>query len=193
MNMTVQDLRPAIIPRSDQLNSEQLIAGPMTVRVAEVQVGSAEQPVVVHYENENGRPYKPCKTMLRVLILAWGPDGTQWAGQSMTLYSDPKVRFGGDEVGGIRISHLTGIPPKGIDVKLTATRGKKVLHHIDLLTVEGDAPPTLAQVLAIIPKIKGQKGRTAAEAMIEQLPFEDQLTATEALDARVASLQTGGA
>lgn len=193
MNMTVQDLRPAIIPRSDQLNSEQLIAGPMTVRVADVQVGSAEQPVVVHYEDENGRPYKPCKTMLRVLILAWGPDGTQWAGQSMTLYSDPKVRFGGDEVGGIRISHMTGIPPKGIDVKLTATRGKKVLHHIDLLTFEDKAAPTLAEVLALIPRVKGQKGQTTAEAMIEALPFEDQMAATEALEKHVAALKAGAA
>lgn len=189
MNLTIEDLRPAIIPRSDQLNAEQLIAGPMTVRVSDVQVGSSEQPVIVHYDDEAGRPYKPCKTMLRVLILAWGQDGTKWPGQSMTLYSDPLVRFGGEEVGGVRISHMTGIPAKGIDVKLTAKRGKKVLHHIDMLEAKKADVATLADVLALVERVKGAKGKAAVEQAIAGLPFEDQIAATEALEARIEALK----
>ena len=61
MNATVEDLRATIVPKSDQLNAEQLLSGPMTIRVTEVRVSdSAEQPVVVHYEGDDGRPYKPC-------------------------------------------------------------------------------------------------------------------------------------
>ena len=76
MNATVEDLRQTIIPKSDQLNAEQLLGGPMTVTVSEVKVSdSGEQPVVVHYDGENGRPFKPCKTMRKVLIHAWGADG----------------------------------------------------------------------------------------------------------------------
>lgn len=133
MNATVEDLRATIIPKSDQLNAEQLLGGPMTVTVTEVKLGSGEeQPVIVHYEGENGRPFKPCKTMRKVLIHAWGPNGRQWAGRSMTLYNDPSVKFGGDDVGGIRISHLTDIP-QTVKVSLTSTRGKKAKYEIKRL------------------------------------------------------------
>ena len=136
MNIAVSDLRPTIIPRSDQINAEQLLSGPVTITVADVRVSSTpEQPVVVHYEGDNGRPYKPCLTMRKVLILAWGPDGREWAGKSMSLYCDPQVKFGGAEVGGIRISHLSDID-RDIQVSLTATKGKKALHTIKRMQVQ---------------------------------------------------------
>lgn len=129
----VRDLRATIVPKSDQLNSEQLLSGPITVTVTSVNVSdSAEQPVSIHYEGEDGRPFKPCKTMRKVLILAWGQDGSQWAGKSMTLYNDPTVTFGREKVGGIRISHLSDIA-RDIAVSLTATKGKKTLHTIKAL------------------------------------------------------------
>ena len=122
MSIDVSDLRSTIIPKSDQLNAEQLLGGPITVTITDVRIGSsAEQPISVHYEGENGRPYKPCKTMRKVLIFAWGPDGREWIGRGLTLYNDPQVKFGGDEVGGIRISHMTDID-RDVQVSLTATR-----------------------------------------------------------------------
>ena len=134
----IADLRSTIVPKSDQLNAEQLLAGPMTITVSEVRTSASdEQPVVVHYEGENGRPYKPCKTMRKVLVLAWGEDGRKWPGKSMTVFNQPDVKFGGQEVGGIRISHLSDIS-KDIQVALTATRGKKAQHVIKRLE-SGDA------------------------------------------------------
>lgn len=187
----VSDLRFSIVPKSDQLNSEQLLAGAITIRVTDVRVGSTdEQPICVHYEGEGGRPFKPCKTMRKVLIFAWGADGREWIGRSMTLYCDPQVRFGGAEVGGIRISHMSDISAP-IKVSLTATKGKKALHTILPLVVEEDAPPTLEQALALIAAVKGQKGKAAAEAMIARLPFEQQMTATDALTARIEALKGG--
>lgn len=130
-----RDLRPTIVPKSDQLNSEQLLTGPLTIRVTGVTVTSnAEQPVTISYEGDDGRPYKPCKTMRKVLILAWGHDGSEWAGKSMTLFHDPAVKFGGQSVGGIRISHVSHID-RDIAVALTATKGKKTLHTIKALKV----------------------------------------------------------
>lgn len=130
-----RDLRPTIVPKSDQLNSEQLLTGPLTIRVSGVTVtNNAEQPVTIHYDGDDGRPYKPCKTMRKVLILAWGHDGSAWAGKSMTLYHDPAVKFGGQSVGGIRISHVSHID-RDIAVALTATKGKKTLHTIKALKV----------------------------------------------------------
>lgn len=128
-----RDLRPTIVPKSDQLNSEQLLTGPITITVTGVTVTtSAEQPVTIHYSGDDGRPYKPCKTMRKVLILAWGHDGSAWAGKSMTLFNDPAVKFGGQSVGGIRISHVSHIS-RDIAVALTATKGKKTLHTIKVL------------------------------------------------------------
>lgn len=136
-----RDLRPTIVPKSDQLNSEQLLTGPLTIRVTGVTVTSnAEQPVTISYEGDDGRPYKPCKTMRKVLILAWGHDGSEWAGKSMTLFHDPAVKFGGQSVGGIRISHVSHID-RDIAVALTATKGKKTLHTIKALKAAPAARP----------------------------------------------------
>lgn len=133
MNATVEDLRPTIIPKSDQLNAEQLLGGPMTVTVTDVRLGAGEeQPVRVHYDGEGGRPFLPCKTMRKVLIHAWGPNGRDWVGRSMTLYNDPTVKFGGEDVGGIRISHMTDIP-RDVKVSLTTTRGKKAKYEVKRL------------------------------------------------------------
>jgi hypothetical protein len=133
MNASVEDLRPTIIPKSDQLNAEQLLGGPMVLTVTDVRVSeSGEQPVTVHYAGEGGRPFKPCKTMRKVLIHAWGPDGRVWVGRSLKVYNDPTVRFGGDDVGGIRISHLSDIE-RDVKVSLTSTRGKKAKYEIKRL------------------------------------------------------------
>lgn len=134
----ISNLNDTIIPKSDQLNSEQLLGAPMTVRIVSVSRGSAEQPISISYENDNGRPYKPCKSMRKVLIFAWGEDGNQWLGKSMTLFCDQNVKWAGEKVGGIRISHLSDIE-RDISVALTATRGKKDTHIIKKLATQSQA------------------------------------------------------
>ena len=125
MSNNITDLRDTIVPKSDQLNSDQLLGGPITITITSVRRGSGDdQPVVVHYENEAGRPYKPCLTMRKVLIFAWGEDGSQWAGRMLTLYNKRDVKWGGVEVGGIRISHMSHVDGD-IKLSLAATRGKK--------------------------------------------------------------------
>lgn len=141
MSNNVRDLRDTIIPKSDQLNADQLLGGPVTVTVTDVRRGGGEdQPIVIHYDGEGGRPYKPCKSMRKVLVFAWGSDGREWIGRSMTLYNRPDVKFGGEEVGGIRISHLSDIE-RDIAISLTATRGRKEQTRIkridDADTVQG--------------------------------------------------------
>jgi hypothetical protein len=42
------DISDSIIPKSDQLNAEDLLSGPRTVTVAEVRKGTPEQPVEIH-------------------------------------------------------------------------------------------------------------------------------------------------
>ncbi len=119
MNKETLDLSEAILPKSDQLNADDLLVGPITVDIVDVNRGNKEQPVVIVI---NGRqPYKPCKSMCRVLISAWGNDGKSWIGRSMTLYCDPSVKFGGVAIGGIRIRHLSDIS-KTLSMILTKSR-----------------------------------------------------------------------
>lgn len=132
----ILDLRTTIVPKSDQLNADQLIGGPMTITVSRVSATSGDQPVTVHYDGDKGRPYKPCLTMRKVLVLAWGHDGNKWPGRSMRVYNDPDVRFGKDTVGGVRISHLSHIE-RDIKVSLAVTKGKKALYEIRKLE-DGD-------------------------------------------------------
>lgn len=118
------DITKTTEPRSDQQNFDDYVAGPKTVTITEVKAGSAEQPVELHLAEYPGRPYKPGKSMRRVLIACWGAEASAYAGRKMTLYGDPTIKFGGQTVGGIRIaalSHLDG--PKTI--ALTVTRGKR--------------------------------------------------------------------
>lgn len=138
------DMAQAIVPKSDQTNADDLLAGPRTVKVTGVTVrGGQEQPVSISYEGDNGKPYKPCKSMCRVIVTAWGADSSQYAGRSMTLYCDPKVTWAGMAVGGIRISHMSDI--KGdLTMALTATRGNKKPYTVKPLTVQESAPDLIS-------------------------------------------------
>jgi hypothetical protein len=135
------DIAKTIEPRSDQQNYDDVAIAPRTVTVTEVRVGSAEQPVELHLEEFPGRPYKPSKSMRRVLVAAWGSDGSKYVGRRLTIYGDPDVKFGGERVGGIKISHLSHIE-KRMSMPLTVTRGKRVLHTVEPL--RDDAPTTRA-------------------------------------------------
>ena len=104
------DISSAIIAKSDQMNAIDLMGGPQIVTIADAFEGSREQPVViVTSEFGKGRPFKPSKTALRVLGLAWGEHTSVWIGRRVELYRDPSVRWAGEEVGGIRIQGLSDI------------------------------------------------------------------------------------
>jgi len=137
MSEQKMSLRDTIEPKSDQLNYDDVAAKPITDKVVGLAQGSAEQPVIVRLEKN--RDFKPCKSMRRVLIAAWGDKGKDWIGQSLTMYGDPSVKFGGVEVGGIRISHVTGID-KPVTLKLTTTRSKRADYVVKPLAVAEPEP-----------------------------------------------------
>lgn len=139
------DLTESIAPKSDQLNSDDLLTGPRTFTIEKVEQGTAEQPVNVHLVEFPGRPFKPSKTVRRLMVAAWGKDSTAYTGRRMTLYRDPAVRFGGQDVGGIRVSHMSHID-KRIVVALTITRGKRAPYTVEPLIEAAPVTPTEAQV-----------------------------------------------
>lgn len=118
------DISETLAPKSDQINADDLMTGPATVTVKEVTKGTAEQPVNVELVEYPGRPYKPSKSMRRILAAAWGAEASAWAGRRITIFRNPEIRFGGSTVGGIEISALSHLE-KPLTVALTATRGKR--------------------------------------------------------------------
>lgn len=129
-----QDMRGVIEPRSDQINADDFLSGPRTVKIKSVSISpGTEQPVTI--ELEGSKPWRPCKSMSRLLVAAWGPDAKEYAGRSVTLYCDPKVKWGGMEVGGIRVSHMSHID-SDLVLALTMTKGKKAPTRVKPLKAE---------------------------------------------------------
>lgn len=136
------DISTAAQPRSDQLNSDDLIGGPQIVTITEVRKGNDEQPVeIVTAEFGPGRPYKPGKSMIRVLLSAWGKEASTFVGRRLMLYRDPDIRFGKDTVGGIRISAMSHIDQR-LTLALTVTRGRRAPFTVEPLPA---GPPAIAE------------------------------------------------
>lgn len=118
------DISNAIIAKSDQLNAIDLAGGSRNVTVTEVSKGTIEQPVnIVTDVFGDKRPFKPSKTVLRMLALAWGKETTAWVGRSMTIYREPSVKWGGEEIGGIRIKALSHIDAP-MEFNLATAKGR---------------------------------------------------------------------
>lgn len=144
--MSDMDVSDTLAPRSDQQNYDDYIAGPKTVSVVEVKKVQGDQPLELHLTEYPGRPFKPSKSMRRVLAAGWGKDASQWAGKALTLYGDPSVRWAGQPVGGIRISHMSGLDGP-LEVPLTISRGKREKFTVQPLQQAQQQPPTDWQAL----------------------------------------------
>ena len=166
------DIAKAIEPRSDQQNYDDYVAGPRTVTVTEVD-RDKEQRVSIHLAEYPGRPFKPSKTNLRLIAQAWGTEAAAWTGRRMTLAGDPTVKFGGQQVGGIRVVALSHID-KPFTAALTATRGKRTTYKVDALP-DAPAPPPIPEDVQTLAQYqdyyrhRAQNGATSEElAMIQQ-------------------------
>lgn len=126
------DLSRTIIPKSDQLNFEDVQSSSITAAIKSVRAGNSEQPVFIDLDGYDGRPYKPSKSMRRVLIGGWGNDGHSWVGKTLTLIGDSTVKFGGVAVGGIKVSAMSDIN-SDFSLMLTTSRGKRSEHRVKKL------------------------------------------------------------
>lgn len=142
------DIAATTQPKSDQQNFDDYVGGPKTVTVAECKVfDRPEQPVELHLVEFPGRPYKPSKSMRRVLLNCWGNDPSVYSGRSLTLYGDPTVKFGGKEVGGIKISHMSHINGRQ-SFPLSVSRGQRETYTVEPLVTVLPAPDGWADDVA---------------------------------------------
>lgn len=155
------DMSAVIVPKSDQINADDLLAGPRTIKITRVELRpGSEQPVSIFFDGDNGKPWKPCKSMARVLVYVWGADANNYVGRSLTLYCDKTVKWGGMEVGGIRISHMSHMPD-ATTMALTATKGSRKPFTVRPLVVAEPDPPA-----PIDPEVR-ESGEYAASQGVE--------------------------
>jgi len=134
----MSDLSQVIKPKSDQLNADDLVSGDLTIRIREVRVnqGAKEQPVAIFFDGDNGKPWKPCKTMARALTQLWGTcDSQQFVGRSVVLYNDPSVTWAGVKVGGIRIRAVSHMA-EPTEIAVSKSKGQRALMRVGTINAE---------------------------------------------------------
>lgn len=143
----MNDMTSVIVAKSDQINADDLLGRTMTITIEDVIIkGGQEQPVSIVFAGSD-KVFRPCKSMSRVLVNVWGPDAKQYIGRSMTLYRDPSVKWGGMEVGGIRISHMSDIDSK-VTMALTMTKANRKPFTVQPLIADKKPEPTPIDIYA---------------------------------------------
>jgi hypothetical protein len=147
------DVTEYIQAKSNQLNADDLIGGPITVQIIEARKGDQKQPVVLRISGGHC-PWKPCKTMMRLMVSAWETtNAKRWEGRWITLYRDGSVNApdGTKNAGGIRVSAMSHID-RDKTFALTESRGKKKAWKVKQLRPpearnQGAPTANLARVL----------------------------------------------
>lgn len=122
-------------PKSDQLNADDLIGGPLTITIRDaVETDDPKQTLWVYYYGDGGKPYKPNTGMRRAMAHIWGdPQTAELVGRSLMLYQDPSVKFGSDTVGGIRIAEASHMAATK-QFLIAVSKGKRQLYTVKPLT-----------------------------------------------------------
>ncbi len=158
------DISGTVEVKSDQLNSDDLITGARILEITAVKkVNSPDQPIVIDYKGANGHPYKPCKSMRRILILGWGANGENYIGRQIEVFNDPNVKWAGKNYGGIRISKMSHLKQE-LNTMLTVSRGRKAPYKVLKIEVEAKVPVS-ESALAVI-KGNLDKAKTMADLQV---------------------------
>jgi hypothetical protein len=158
------DLSTYAAPKSDQMNAEDLLSGPLTVTIVGVrETGSEQQPIAIRLA-EFPREWKPSKTAIRVLIAGWGRETEPYAGRRLTLFRDPTVKWAGEPIGGIRISHMSHLKDgKRFAVYLAESQKKRAPTVIEPLPDAAPVSPPVDEATVERNSLLNQI-RAAAEA-----------------------------
>ena len=141
------DMTESIRPKSDQLDADELLSGPRTFTITEVRKGPSDEQPFDFILAEHPRPWRPCKTVRKLIVAAWGPETTVCHGRRLTLVRDPSVTWAGEAVGGIRVSHMSHLKDsKPLRVSVQATSKTKTAILIQPLSDAAPPPDYAAQI-----------------------------------------------
>lgn len=189
------DISNTIEAKSDQQNAIDYASGPRIVTISEARKGDADQPVELHLQEHPGKPYKPSKSMRRVLVKVWGSDASLYVGRRLELFNEPTVKWAGQPVGGIRISRASDLEAP-VKIPLQVAKGK--IEHVTVQPLPDASPkqPSISQQtwqeITTLATEKGveQPGPWAAEQLGRKLNGPQEIT--EAEGDRLLELLTTG-
>jgi hypothetical protein len=185
------DIGDTIQAKSDQLNADDLIGGPLLITITGVQVKDNpkdEQPVFVHYQGGQGRPWKPSKGMRSLLVACWGKHSADYVGRQLLLFRNPEVQWGGKPVGGIQIAEASHID-RDVRAFLQVRKGTKAEFIVKQLRQQTQAQaqrslPPPAEDETTADDVRGWIADCHTVAELERLwrnkavaPFREQLQA----------------
>lgn len=135
------DLSDTILANSDQLTAIDLLSGDKVIKITDIKkIEDQKQTVLIFYEGDGGKPWKPCKGMRRCLGIGWSLDGSKYIGRSVKIFRNPKVLYSGKELGGIQIRAMSDIPAK-FTTFITICRGKVEPITIEKLEITSKPAP----------------------------------------------------
>lgn len=143
MTSDVMSMREFLTIKTDRFNYEHFISGPKTLKVSRLgkKVDQGKPRLLVFFEGHEDTPYWVPLGMAKCIA---SPDGwgespfADWVGRSMTLFGEPTVQYGGKELGGVRVSHLSHIE-KPYTTKISIRRGVRIDYEILPLKVAASA------------------------------------------------------
>lgn len=179
------DISHLLAPKSDQLDAVDLLGGPQTFTIDAVSVDRSEQPMSIRLR-EFPRVWRPGLSMRRVMAACWGSETDEWVGRRVTLFCEPRVKFGGEEVGGTRISHLSHLDEAEKKIPLIVSKGKTAIYKVRRLVEQ--APPQQQAPAGPTPE---QVAATTDVALLRQ-GLADFPHLRDVIEARLAELETEG-
>jgi hypothetical protein len=173
------DVSETLAPKSQQLDNIDLTHGPRTFTVTKVELrDNEEQPLWIHLA-EFPRPWPPNVNMRRVIAAVWGRESDAWVGRRLTLFRDPRIKFGNDTPGGTRISHMSHID-KAIEVPVLASKGRSATYKVEPLAESPGAEAVTREDIAACESIPQLR------KWWKEIPNRD---ARAVIDARVKELE----
>lgn len=133
------DVSPTLVGDSNRLNAADLMEGPQTFTVANVEVNlrDKKRPWSMHLVELPGKPYQPPLGMRKVIAHAWGRESDAYQGRRFTLFRNPDVMWQGKKEGGVEVaamSHIAEPFEKAIPVN------QKSVKKVRVEVLPADAP-----------------------------------------------------
>ncbi len=152
---SLPDIAALLEAKSNQSNAADLISRPVvgTIMHKTVNLTAQQQPVSIWLDClPRDKPWKPCKTALRLMAGAWGTtDPNVWIGRRVRLYHEEDVHFEKNRTGGIRVSHVSHITSP-YRKALQEKRGKFRMWEVHPLSADAPrvdaSPPDLDATMA---------------------------------------------
>lgn len=174
----MNDMSSVIIAKSDQWNADDFSGGARIFVIEDVSIKpGTEQPVSIKLVGSD-RVFRPCKTVSRILVAAWGADANEYRGRSIELYTDAGVTWGGMKVGGIRVSRMSDINAPLV-IALQEKKGSRKMTTVQPLKVAPAVEPlTLDSARVMLEATEDMASLEKTWKRRDMAPFRDKLAET---------------